>query len=148
MPIPVIAWIALGAFATYVATRSEVRRAAARAKKKLALPEGLSRLPRPDYAVEIPQTIEDHSAVDILICEAFINQVQRGDEYLYVLKELYPDFEWPAIYADHPTTQQLQGIVRFRVDQAYAVIPSDPHSSKAKFCAEVPKPGTFDPFGP
>jgi hypothetical protein len=149
MAIPVIAWVALGALGAYAVTRSsfqsELRHAKKRAKDMIQLPEGLDRLPRPDYAVEIPESKKDINAVDILICEAFEKSVPRENQDLYVLRELYPDFPWPAIYADHPTTQQLQGIVRFRLDQAYAMIPDDEDASEQKFCSLVSVPGNFDP---
>lgn len=143
--VPPIAWVFIAIAATYAVARIGFNAELQRAKKRLALPPGLDRLPRPDYAVEIPTTKEDINGVDILICEAFTGNKPKGEEYLYVLKELYPEFPWPAVYADHPTTQQLQGIVQFRIDQAYAMIPNDPAASQAQFCAAVTPPAGFDP---
>lgn len=146
-----IAWVFIAIAATYAVARigfnEELQRAKKAAKDKLALPPGLDRLPRPDFAVEIPKTKKDINGVDILLCEAF-EEATKDEQYLYVLNELYPEFPWPAIYADHPTTQQLQGIVQFRINQAYAMIPNDPAASQAQFCTAVTPPIEFHPQEP
>lgn len=150
--VPIIVWIAIAGLGTYLVAKlgfdAELQRLKKSAKDKLALPPGLDRLPRPDYAVEIPTSKQDINGIDILICEAFTKPNPRSEQYLYVLGELYPDFEWPAIYADHPSTQQLQGIVQFRIDQAYAMVPNDPKESEDKFCAAVLPQAGFDPANP
>lgn len=140
MPLPAIAWFLMGAGTGFALSQSDLKNKVAAARAgTLPLPPGISRIPKPTFAVEVPKSMEDRHAIDLLICDAFTkNQVPRGEEYKYVLEQFYPKFPWPAVYGDHPTTHELQAVTQYRVAQVYELVPGDPEASIQAFCQQVP----------
>jgi hypothetical protein len=102
------------------------------------------RLPQPDYAMMVPETADEFATLDDLVCQCGAPIVARAhtedspelvaDEIRdCVANMLYPDFPWPPMAGDHPTSEQLYtelGLIARRA-LATATICPDPRALPA-----------------
>jgi len=114
-----IAGVVVGGTAGYLVASS-------RSARQIAAQTGLDkwRLPDPSYKPRVPDTAEDFSLLDDIVCECAgpvidaVVDAAAGDATmetivdavrLCVAKELHPDFAWPPVFGDHPSATQLWG---------------------------------------
>lgn len=134
------------------ATRTKVKKAGKKALKKAK--ESFHRVPQPQTAVAIPNTLEDYAVLDELVC-ACADDVRAtlfgGGEpdlatwaretMLCVLNELEPDVVWPHVPGDHPSILALQVVVLYEVSrqlQEDTLCLSEPDETMP-----TPNPGRF-----
>lgn len=100
--------------------QAEIAAAARATRRKL----GELRLPMPDFAVVLPQDESDYETLDVVVsdCISSINfvstpsvETQVEAASLCTAHELYPDFPWPPMVGDHPSTSELWSIIKAHV---------------------------------
>ncbi len=107
-----------------------------------------SRSPMPDFEVPLPQTAQDHVALDQKLCEGYWSfDVFQGrdpsDAAIVALQMMVPEVQWPSVSGDHTTLRQLEQIVRYRADQiAYADSNKPIHENFVDFCGPPPEKAT------
>lgn len=120
----IVLGIMTGALIGYAYSESKTAmRAVSRGRK--AIKEAGVRLPKPDFAMQLPLTVEHFGTLDETICGCaeFIQQNQPGLELNdfveavrdCVAKAIYPDFPWPPIPGDHPSVSYLWTILTYEV---------------------------------
>lgn len=108
-------------------------------------PGAVGRSPMPSFEVPLPQTAQDHVALDQKLCEGYWSfEVFQGrdpsDAAIVALQLMVPEVEWPSVPGDHVTLRQLEQLVRYRADQiAYADAQKLPHENYIDFCGPKPK---------
>lgn len=105
---------------------------------------GTFRAPMPDFSVPLPETAQDHEALDQKICEGYWSfDVFQGrdpsDAAIAALQIMIPEVEWPSVPGDHVSLRQLEQIVRYRVDQIAYSGNAPTHENFADFCGPKPE---------
>lgn len=108
----------------------------------------VQRVPMPDFSVPLPETAQDHEALDQKICEGYWSfDVFQGrdpsDAAIAALQIIAPEVEWPSVPGDHVSLRQLEQIVRYRADQIAYSGNAPTHENFADFCG--PKPEKASP---
>lgn len=113
-----------GALIGYAYSESKTAmRALSRGRK--AIKEAGVRLPKPDFAMELPTTIEHFGMLDETICSC-AESVQQDqpelelNDFVQAVRDcvaqlIYPDFPWPPIPGDHPSVSHLWTILTYEV---------------------------------
>lgn len=119
-----------GVLAGYLYSESREGKLQIRRAKK-AIKESDLRVPRPDFAVHLPNTPEDFDTLDevVCMCAVQVKQEQPGLEdqdytaFIFAIRDcvasaLYPDFEWPPMSGDHPTVEKLWTVLTYEVSRS------------------------------
>lgn len=130
--------VAGGAIGYAIAHTRAARKALDTASKTIG-DTGL-RLPEPGYAMVLPESDDDFATLDEVICECGSGIVSAADPEDFVddivgeirdcvAERLYPDFPWPPMTGDHPTTAKLYAELEVLARKALAT---------ATICPEAP----------
>lgn len=120
----IVLGIMAGTLAGYAYSESKAAtRALARGRK--AVKKAGIRLPKPDFAVTLPVTVEHFGLLDEAVCQCAqsVQQTSPGlelNEFIHAVRDcvaqmLYPDFPWPPVPGDHPSVAQLWTILTYEV---------------------------------
>lgn len=112
-----------------------------------------TRLPEPSFAMKLPRTAAEFATLDSLVCECLATYAPKDtgqptaqpsdagavseDERVEavvdcVARRLYPQFPWPPMVGDHPSTAEL-----------WATLETLTHRALATASCGVPAPNPF-----